>query len=83
MWTVTQSKFLTTQSVKNLLYKNINSFKKYILMFYFTAETLSEDENEDNEDLLVPKDGPFSAITTSMWPQDCAIDLSPVTIFLG
>ncbi|XP_067928189.1 small G protein signaling modulator 3 homolog isoform X1 [Watersipora subatra] len=41
-----------------------------------SAETLSEDEEEDGID-VGRKDGPFSALITSMWPHDSAIDLSP------
>ena len=41
------------------------------------AETLSEDDEETNARKNSGKEGPFSALTASMWPQDLVSD-SPV-----
>ena len=41
-------------------------------------DTLSEDEGDTDCDTHM-KDGPFSALTPSMWPQDYNSDFSPVS----
>lgn len=57
---------------------------KQLIMFQcviivIVADTLSEDECEEDGTALRHTDGPFSALTTSMWPHDSAIQLSPVS----